>query len=273
MLRAMILVCVVAACGESPRTDRPVQVGGDRPTEVGVPADFDDSRTYPLILVLHGYGVNGFVQRAYFGAGKIEDRGDAFVLAPDGLVDSAGRQFWNADDFCCDFDGRNPDDVGYLGGIVEEVMASYPIDANRVYAIGHSNGGFMAYRLACERADLFSAILSLAGNAVNVPCAPAQPVSVLHVHGDADATVPYSGAQPSVETWAAHNGCTGGLEPGAELDLDDAVPGSETQTSATAGCPDLGAVDLWRIEGGAHIPALGAGWEPAMWQWLVEHAR
>lgn len=274
LLRAIAVVCAIAACGESSSPpDRPLVIGGERPVEVGVPAHFDEARSYPLILVLHGYGANGFVQRAYFGAGKIQDRGDAFVLAPDGNVDSSGRQFWNADDFCCDFDGRNPDDVGYLGGIVDEALASWPIDPSRVYAIGHSNGGFMAYRMACERADLFAAILSLAGNSVNVPCEPAQPLSVLHVHGDGDDVVPYAGAQPSVDAWKAHNGCTGALEAGADLDLDTAVAGAETRTSSTAGCPDGGAVDLWRLEGGAHIPTFGAAWEPAMWQWLVEHSR
>lgn len=238
-----------------------------------VPATFDEGRAYPLVLVLHGYGANGFVQQAYFGAGALATRGEAFVLAPDGTTDQNGRQFWNADPVCCDFGNLDPDDVAYLGGLVEDVIDAWPIDPDAVYSIGHSNGGFMSYRLACERSDLFSAILSLAGNAASVPCQPARPVSVLHIHGTADDVVPLAGAAPSVGQWAGLDGCTGARARGEDLDLEVGLPGAETRTEATGGCPAGVAVDLWTVEGGGHIPSFGAAFAPAIWRWLTDHRR
>lgn len=273
MLRRRLLLATVLAVGCGSSEERPTVVGGDRPVEVGVPKGFDPDRSYPLILVLHGYGANGFVQRAYLGAGAIQDRGEAFVVAPDGLEDHQGRQFWNADDVCCDFDDKNPDDVAYLSDIVEAVVEAYPIDRGAIFALGHSNGGYMSYRMACERPDLVAALVSLAGSTVSVPCTPAQTVSVLQVHGDADAVVPFALAQSTVVEWAERNGCDGGAQATERLDLDNAVPGADTATSTTGGCPADGAVDLWRIEGGSHIPAFSAAWEPAMWTWLQAHRR
>ena len=265
----------LVACGSDPvAVDPPRVFGGDRPVTLQVPEPLVAGREYPLVLILHGYGASGLVQEAYFGLADLATRGDAFVLAPDGLVDSNSRQFWNADQVCCDFDNKNPDDAGYLGGVVDDVMAAWPIDAREVRIVGHSNGGFMAYRMACERADIFTSVTSLAGDAVQVPCQPAEPVNVLHVHGTADGTVPFSGAQPSLDQWTTHNGCTTTRTPaGGAFDLDSAVAGTETQASSSGGCPASGAVDLWTMTGSGHIPTLNATFDAALVQWFADHRR
>jgi polyhydroxybutyrate depolymerase len=267
------IVITLAACSGDGQSPPARVIGGARPVTLQVPPHLEEGRRYPLALILHGYGADGFVQQAYFGLSNLATRGDAFVLAPDGTVDSGGKQFWNADSVCCDFDHKNPDDVGYLGGLVDEVIAEWPIDPSAVFSIGHSNGGFMSYRLACDRADLFSAILSLAGDAVQVPCAPAHPVSVLHVHGTADDTVPFAGAGSSVGEWATRDGCGATRAPGPSLDLDTGISGAETATAATAGCPAGVAVDLWTIAGGGHIPVFGSTFAAEAWRWLTDHRR
>ena len=102
--------------------------------------------------------------------------------------------FWNADSACCDFEHKNPDDVAYIGGLIDDISRDWPVDKNQVFVLGHSNGGYMAYRMACERADVIAAIGSLAGNASSMPsaCTPSQPVGVVHMHGTIDDIVPYS---------------------------------------------------------------------------------
>ncbi|HEU0029725.1 MAG TPA: alpha/beta hydrolase-fold protein [Kofleriaceae bacterium] len=272
----ILVLFALAACGgddDGGSSGPPVTFGGDRPVTLQIP-EHTAGQTYPLVLILHGYGANGFLQQAYFGLDDLAERGDAFVLAPDGLTDSSNKQFWNADAVCCDFDGKNPDDVGYLSGMVEDVIASWPIDPKQVRVIGHSNGGYMAYRLACERSDLFTSIVSLAGNAsTGVTCAPTTPIDVLHIHGTADATVPFTGAEPSVTEWANHNGCGTTRTPGETLDLDNAVVGAETQTATTTGCPAGGSVDLWTMTGSGHIPNLGLTFDTSISAWWADHAR
>jgi polyhydroxybutyrate depolymerase len=275
-LRCVVLGLLVGllcgtACGEP--AERPRTFGGARPVTLQVPAQLDEDRAYPLVMILHGFGANGTLQQAYFGLRDLATRGDAFVLAPEGTLDSSGRQFWNADPMCCDFEGLEPDDVGYIGGLIEDVQERWPVDPGAVFLVGHSNGGFMSYRLACERADLFAAILALAGSAASVPCQPEQPVSILHIHGTADDIVPYSVAVPSVTQWTGLDGCSGARTRGADLDLEAGLAGAETKTEITGGCPADGAVDLWTLEGAGHIPAFGAAFAPAAWQWLTEHRR
>ena len=43
------------------------------------------------------------------------------------------------------------------------VKKEYEIDPKRVYIIGHSNGAFMAHRLAHDHSGTIAAIVSLAG--------------------------------------------------------------------------------------------------------------
>lgn len=272
------LALIGCSSSEPTATERPVLFGGDRPVELKVPAGFAEGETYPLVLVLHGFGANGFVQAAYFGVSQLPGQGRAFVLAPDGTMNSQGQQFWNADPACCDFEGQRPDDVAYLGGLIDDVTAAWPIEG--VYVVGHSNGGFMAYRLACERADALSAIVSLAGLASSNPagCTPSQPVPVLHMHGTMDEVVPYTagayGADASVDQWAGKNGCAGTTRgSGASLDLDTSVAGSETVSAPIVGCPAGGEVELWKMEGSSHTPVLGTTFTSQLMEWLTAHRR
>lgn len=69
---------------------------------------------------------------------------------------------------------------------------SNSIDPRRIGLVGHSNGGFMALRMACEASDLVTAVVSLAGSTwkEDSSCAPATfPVNVLTLHGDNDDTI------------------------------------------------------------------------------------
>jgi polyhydroxybutyrate depolymerase len=265
-------LCLVAACGGSDSGPRPTTFGDTRPVDIKLPPTFDDSRDYPLILALHGYGGNSFQHAAYFGLTKLVSDGEAIMLAPEGTPDNGGRQFWNADSQCCDFNNKNPDDVAYLGKLIDDVIAAYPIDKSRVFVIGHSNGGYMAYRMACERPDVITAIAGLAGSATaQTTCAPARSVNVLHMHGTVDAVVPYDVAEPSTQQWAGHDGCGATLTAGAMFDIE-AAAGTETQ-SLTAACPAGVTVELWKMTGAGHVPNFGPAFTPTMWTWLKDHAR
>ena len=274
---AAALALALAACGTSTAKPPPTTFGGNRPVQLQVPAMYDSGKHYPLVLILHGYGASGFVQEAYFGLSHLVSEGKAFVLAPDGMTDSTGHEFWNADPACCDFDHSNPDDVGYLGGLIDAVTAAWPIDPDQVYVIGHSNGGYMAYRLACDRADVVSNIVVLAGAAASDPstCNPVRAVPVLHLHGTADTEVPYTpNADASVMQWATHDGCASTRTAGAPRDLDTAIPGAETTTETEDGCPTGVTVELWSIQGAGHIPALdGSTFPDLILQYLQAHRR
>ncbi len=287
MRRLALSLLLLAACGGDDAAapiDAPMRqttFGGARPVTLQVPTDFDATRSYPLLIILHGYGANAFLQQGYFKLNDAATTRQMFILAPDGTLDSGGSQFWNSGPECCDFGGLEPDDVAYIGGMIDDVKAAWPVAS--VALLGHSNGAFMAYRMACERADVIDQIAGLAGHASSLPCNPTRPVSVLHIHGTGDATVPYEtgvfggvqspGAVDSVTLWASKNGCTGARAATGMKDLDAAQPGAESTAEATAGCPAGGAADLWTIPNGSHIPSLATTFPDDLTAWLAASHR
>ena len=134
-----------------------------RPYRAVVSSKYDGGTSVPLLLLLHGYGGTGVFQDTYMGMSALA-QGQNFVLAtPDGTLDTQNNRFWNATDTCCDWFKTGVDDVKYLSAIIDQLAFQYRIDPKRIWVVGHSNGGFMAHRLACDRADKIAGIVSLAG--------------------------------------------------------------------------------------------------------------
>jgi polyhydroxybutyrate depolymerase len=273
MLRRALTVIMLVACGtKAPPSSPPLMYGGDRPVELEIPAVIQAHQKFPLLVVLHDYGATGDEEASYLGlTGHANDR--SFVLAPDGITDSMGKQFWNADPSCCDFDHKNPDDVAYLTGVIATVVAAWPIDPNAVAVVGHGNGGTMAYRLACDRSDLVSNVVVLGGQMPSTTCAATRPVNVLHIHGTSDDKVPYAAAAPSAQQWAVNDRCGAGRVLGPAVDVDAVLAGSETLTESMSGCPTGVAVDLWTIEQGGHIPTLVGTFAPTVRDWVISNRR
>ena len=107
------------------------------------------------------------------------------------------------------------DDVGYLTAADRRRDDHTPIDPQRVYVFGMSNGAAMAGRLACERADRITAIAQVAGTAaraIAVDGRPTSPVPILQIHGAADHLAPYEGGRRGGASLARSS--WGGVPPG-----------------------------------------------------------
>ena len=261
--------------------------GGTRPVTLSVPSGYDGSKAVPLVLVLHGYGATGWVQERYLGFKSLVDQEGFLLAAPNGTLDKLGKLFWDATDACCNFYSSKVDDSAYLATLIAEIRAVYRVDAKRVYLVGHSNGGFMSYRMACDHADLLAAVISLAGATYSDPtkCKPGTRLSVLQIHGSNDLSVRYDGgtiagsqvsypgAKQTVQSWASYNGCGGTTSPGQALDIDGSLAGAETTVERTQGCPSGIDVELWTINGGGHLPIPNANFGPAAWSFFERHPK
>ena len=254
-----------------------------RSSNLVVPSSYDSASPAPLVLLLHGYGASGAIQDAYMGFSAIADEFGFLMLNPDGLVDPTGERFWNATDVCCNFFGSTVNDSDYLRGLIAETQEIYNINPDRIYITGHSNGGFMSYRMACDHADVVAAIASLAGATYNnlLACDPSEPVHVLQIHGTADDTILYDGtivypsAVGSVERWNAYNGCSGISDASAPpLDLDFSLVGSETSVvKYVDGCEANGSGELWTLQDGDHVPSLSAQYARSVIEYLLAHPK
>lgn len=258
----------------------------NRPYDVFVPPGYDAAIPTPLVMLLHGYTASGDIQEAYFQLEPLAESQGFLYVHPDGTVDARGQQFWNATDACCAFGGDSPDDAAYLMAIIDQVSAEFNVDPKAVFLVGHSNGGFMSYRMACEHAETIAGIASLAGAtfADTTDCNPSEPVSVLQVHGTNDKTIKYDGgsiatveypsAPETVQSWVAYNGCdTTPTISVNVLDLDGGVYGAESDVEAFGGCEQGSEVELWAIDGGSHIPGLTSDFSSGVIDFLLAHPK
>ncbi len=124
----------------------------------------------------------------------------------------------------------------------------------------------MVYRMACDHADIVTAVASLAGATYFDPadCTPSAPVRTLHIHGTDDSgveygggvlfNVPYPGAIATTEQWATYNQCSTVPDlTQPPLNLDRLLPGFETAVARYVdGCAPGGSSELWTIVGGPH---------------------
>ncbi len=269
-LSVLLAVVALSACGGSKAADKPAEKtppptafgGPDRPVTLEVPDDYDAAKPYPLLLMIHGYMASGIAEESLLHLSE-PARARGFLYAhPDGTFDKSGARYWN--DWPGGHDNSTVDDVGYLGKLVADIRAAYNVDAKRIYFMGHSNGGAMSYRMACERSDIVAAVAILAGDmpvAVDSICKPNAEVHLLNTHGDMDSAVLYAGnasylgAKACSEFWSKRGHCKSS-GAGAPLDLTDG-PGAETSVLRYSGCDPAGAVELWTIAGAGHIPLFG----------------
>jgi polyhydroxybutyrate depolymerase len=257
----------------------------ERPIDVHVPPGYRDGEPAPLLVLLHGFGATGEVQELYFGLTPAADDAGMLYVQPDGTKNAIDRQFWNASDACCAGPlAEDVDDSTYLRAVIADVSDRYAVDPDRIFLVGHSNGGFMSFRMACDHADVVAAIVSIAGatTADADACAPSEPVSTLQIHGVEDDTIRYEGgsttfgeypsAEETAELWVGRNGCdpvrVSDPQP-AERDLVVGQPPAEV--AEWTGCDDDVAVELWTQPGGVHIPPWSDTFAQQVIDWLVAH--
>jgi polyhydroxybutyrate depolymerase len=219
-----------------------------------VPPGLEAGAATPLVLVLHGGGGSG-VSGTHQGPWDHAAREHGFVsVAPDAV-----NGFWGSGG---SWDTRGIDDVAFLVALLD-VVADDPadgvaIDPSRVYLTGFSNGGTMAYRLAAEVGDRFAAVAPV-GAVVLRDDPPRYPISVLHVHGRLDGSIPYDGGTPDrtaldpppsyrsvrdgLMLYVRANGC----DPTPEVHEDGAL-----RTERWTGGRDDTVVELITIADGGH---------------------
>ena len=250
-----------------------------------VPSSYSKDTSIPLVVLLHGYGSTGAQQESYMKFESVAEKNKFILVYPDGTIDSSGRRFWNATDACCDFFSAVADDV-YLLSILKEMESNYSIDAKRIYFVGHSNGGFMSYRMACKNSDRIAAIASLAGASFfkATDCGAKSSVSVLQVHGTKDETILYEGGQilgnsypsafASTSQWATVNQCTqNAVSRSTKLDLEGNIAGDETSIKAWTNCQNSSEVELWTVENATHIPTLSSTFATKIWEFFAAHPK
>lgn len=236
--------------------------GKTRSYIVHVPKGHDQRTPMPVVLALHGATMNGAMMAWFSDLNRKADEAGFLAVYPNG-TGARSSLYWNGGNCCGPAIQNQVNDVGFIDALLDDLMRTYPVDAQRVYATGMSNGAIMAYRLASELSDRFAAIAPVAGAVATETQQPNRPVSILHFHGTRDEYVPFLGGRGeksitgthfcsvdhSIQTWVKLNGC----DENPRIDVlsrndDEMLVTRKTYTSSRDGAE----VSLVVIENGGH---------------------
>ena len=231
----------------------------DRRYHIHLPSDYDVSSPLPLLIALHGRLGTGKKMIKQTGFNRIADREGFIAVYPEGF-----KRGWADGRGISHADKRDVDDVAFIDRLINVLEEEFPIDSSRIYIAGHSNGGFMAQRLAIEYPQYFAAIAVVAASvsewlATRFTSGGMMPI--LFINGTADTVTPYlGGRQPggarvlsvedAVKMWAHFNGCK---EAPAVRGIHDLKNGPLVSVFTYGSCQDHSQVKLYKIDGGGHV--------------------
>lgn len=251
---------------------RQVQAGGyERRFHEVVPASVNTTRAVPVIVAFHGGGGRplAFGRRAELL--RLARQGGAVLLLPEGLGRPGGRGgSWNTGGETADgyAEQVGVDDLAFVQAMLADVRRRVTVDPDRIYALGMSKGGMMAYHAACNLDGVFRSIAVVAGTLDARTCRFADQVSLLHIHGTRDENVPFEGGLGALSRvpspWASAERAVGVFQQANRCSAQtrQVSPARDT-TCQRKRCPGGDRVELCLVEGGGHA---WPGAEPARWQ-------
>ncbi|HZO73046.1 MAG TPA: PHB depolymerase family esterase [Ktedonobacteraceae bacterium] len=245
---------------------------------VHIPSAYHNNLPTPLVLYLHGAGGTAAGEDRNSGFTALAEQDNFIVVYGQGLPDAiTGQTFW-ADVGPIDY---GIDDVHAVNLMLDDLQNKFCIDPHRIFATGFSSGGGMSNMLSCRLANRIAAVAPVSGNFYTIPggCHPSRPISVLNIHGTADALLPYNGFSPDLDPswplppipqwlqeWAGRDGCN----PAPQVFLHTPQVMGEQWT----GCQDGTAIVHYRIEGGGHSwpgPLAGRPFQAIIWNFFQAH--
>lgn len=203
--------------------------GDERDYLLHIPRNYDENTPTGLIFAYAGRGSDNAHTESFTRLSDPSFNRDMIVVYPQGTIDRSGEDVWEGDP------NADVDDIGFTMELLDELMETYAIDENKIYATGMSNGGgFVANHLACDEdaSQRFAAFGAVSAayyqfrdasrracdaETVKITCKnDGNKVALLDIHGGQDDTIPYEGGYrrraclPSiphfVTSWAERNG-------------------------------------------------------------------
>ncbi len=177
-----------------------------------VPSNYDPSKEYPLIVVLHGAGERGVDNEKQFGNLIFHlfnhDNSpihDAIVLLPQCPTNNQWVDTpWANGNYDLSAVPES-DELQAVMKVLGELQTSYSVDDSRIYAMGLSMGGFGTWNLLMNHGDVFAAGIPICGGADPSKAADLAKIPIRTFHSVGDPTVPSAGTREMAEAIKANN--------------------------------------------------------------------
>lgn len=229
----------------------------------------------PAIIVLHAATLSGSEARAEL---RISATAGLVLAFPD-----ATGPVWNDLSFARVLPSILPqaDDVGFLDALITSLVQTGVADPAAIHLAGVSNGGMMALRYACLRAErLASVTVFFATMALEdaEACRPLRPIGISFVAGTADPVLRWSGeatfaglavlqhrmsVPASFDFWRRANGCQG-IAPARQLPRRGGPSEPHVIVHSATGCGAGVRTRLHEVRGGGHRLPGDTAW-PSFW--------
>ena len=235
-----------AGCGQAPEFQSgtyELEVGGlTRTFIIDVPSDYSEDEPYPIVFGFHGRDFSAAEFRSDSYGDLPSAVGDAAILVHPDATDAGAWEL------------ESQVDIEFFDAMLDVLTRGLCVDQTRVFATGHSSGGYFTNVLGCQRGDVLRAIAPVAGGGPVIdgdePTCQG-PVSAWIAHGEADETVPFLNGEGTLEYWLGRDDCDAGSAESVAPDPCIAYScsgGSAVQWCAHAGghdWPDFGAAGIW----------------------------
>lgn len=144
----------------------------------------------PLIVALHAGGSTPQGMEYSIGLDAVADRLALYVVYPEAI-----GGFWNNGRPASVRRSGGIDDAQFVLDVVASARKRAAVDSDRVFVVGHGDGGIMAMNVAALHSDVFRGVACVGAQQVNLPGQPRPrtPMSALFIHGDTDPTFPWGG--------------------------------------------------------------------------------
>lgn len=159
-----------------------------------------DSKGGALVFVMHGSGGNGLDM---MGGAKAMDeiarREGVTVVYPNGY-----KNFWNECRKASPAEANKIDinEEAFFKAMINHFHKKHAIDRKKVFAVGTSGGGHMAYKLAMTMPEDLRGIVAIIANLPamdNMDCTPrGKALPVMIVNGTEDTVNPYDGGEVKI---------------------------------------------------------------------------
>lgn len=157
-----------------------------------LPQNYQKKDSWPLMLFLHGAGERGddLELVKLHGPPKMVETGKDFpfiLVSPQ----CEPKRWWQPIE---------------LTALLDEIVAKYKVDQDRVYVTGLSMGGFGTWTLAAYTPNRFAAIVPICGGGEPYRTRQYPHLPVWAFHGDKDTVVPAQRSRNMVEALGKHGG-------------------------------------------------------------------
>lgn len=205
---------------------------------VDAPADYDNTRAYPLVVAFRGAPENAGMFRTSLN--MVAEAGSAAIIVHPETAN--GAPYWRA-----------PDDVPLFDSLLSHLMRRYCVDPTQVFAVGYAQGGWLVSAYACTHGNRLRAAALFAGTSAEAPCKA--PVAMLVVQGDADKVYSVIDGRETRDSWVTVNQC----------DAAQTSPLQDSPCIDYTGCPPDAPVRYCEFKGGHELPTFAAA---ATWRFF-----